>query len=79
MLIRRPAGIRPSEINCEALYHGRRDFIRAAAALGAASGLAAAGLMSSRNAHAAVRLPNVRKSSYTVVDAPTPYVRSQAA
>lgn len=40
MLIRRPAGIYPSEINCEALYHGRRDFIRAAATLGVASGLA---------------------------------------
>jgi len=73
MLIRRPSDIRPSEITSEALYQGRRDFIRAAAALGAASGLAAAGLMSSRNAHAAAKLANVRKSSYTVEDAPTPY------
>ena len=73
MLIRRPSEIRPSEITSEALYQGRRDFIRAAATLGAASGLAAAGLMSSRNAHAAAKLANVRKSSYTVEDAPTPY------
>ena len=73
MLIRRPSDIRPSEITSEALYQGRRDFIRAAATLGAASGLAAAGLMSSRNAHAAAKLANVRKSSYTVEDAPTPY------
>ena len=73
MLIRRASEIRPSEITSEALYQGRRDFIRAAATLGAASGLAAAGLMSSRNAHAAAKLANVRKSSYTVEDAPTPY------
>ena len=73
MLIRRPSDIRPSEITSEALYQGRRDFIRAAATLGAASGLAAAGLMSSRNAHAAAKLANVGKSSYTVEDAPTPY------
>ncbi len=73
MLIHRPSDIRPSEITSEALYQGRRDFIRAAATLGAASGLAAAGLMSSRNAHAAAKLANVRKSSYTVEDAPTPY------
>ena len=73
MLIRRPSDIRPSEITSEALYQGRRDFIRAAATLGAASGLAAAGLMSSRNAHAAAKLANVRKSSYTVEDSPTPY------
>jgi len=73
MLIRRPSDIRPSEITSEALYRGRRDFIRAAATLGAASGLAAAGLLSSRNVHAAAKLANVRKSSYTVEDALTPY------
>ena len=73
MLIRRPSDIRPSEITSEALYRGRRDFIRAAATLGAASGLAAAGLLSSRNVHAAAKLANVRKSNYTVEDALTPY------
>jgi methionine sulfoxide reductase catalytic subunit len=73
MLIRRPSDVRPSEITSEALYRGRRDFIRAAATLGAASGLAAAGLLPSRKAHAAAKLANVRKSSYTVGDAPTPY------
>jgi sulfoxide reductase catalytic subunit YedY len=73
MLISRPDDIRPSEITSEALYRGRRDFIRAAATLGAASGLAAAGLLSFRNARAAARLANVRKSSYTVEDERTPY------
>ncbi len=73
MLIKRPADVRPSEITSEALYRGRRDFIRAAATLGAAGGLAAAGLLSSRSAQAAAKLANVRKSSYTVEDAPTPY------
>ncbi len=73
MLIRRPSDIRPSEITSEALYRGRRDFIRTAATLGAASGLAAAGLLSSRNVHAAAKLANVRKSSSTVEDALTPY------
>ena len=73
MLIRRTAEIRPSEITSKSLYQGRRDFIRAAATLGAASGLAAAGLLAPRHALAAAKLANVRKSSYTVEDAPTPY------
>ena len=73
MLIRRTSDIRPSEITSESLYRGRRDFIRAAATLGAATGLAAAGLMASRPARAAVKLPNVRKSAHAVEDAPTPY------
>jgi sulfoxide reductase catalytic subunit YedY len=73
MLIKRPNDIRPSEITAETLYRGRREFIRAAATLGAASGLAAAGLLSSRPARAAAKLPNVRKSAYVVEDAATPY------
>jgi sulfoxide reductase catalytic subunit YedY len=73
MLIRRTAEVRPSEITSKSLYQGRRDFIRAAATLGAASGLAAAGLLAPRHALAAAKLANVRKSSYTVEDAPTPY------
>lgn len=73
MLIRRPPDIRPSEITSEKLYEGRREFIRAAATLGAASGLAATGLLSSRQAHAGVKLPNVRKSPYTVDETATPF------
>jgi len=73
MLIKRPGDVRPSEITTEALYRGRREFIRAATMLGAMSGLAAAGLLRARPARAAARLPNVRKGAYTVEDASTPY------
>jgi sulfoxide reductase catalytic subunit YedY len=74
MLIRRPAAVRPSEITSETLYRGRRNFMRAAAALGAASGLAAAGLMNVPQARAAAKLANVRKSAYMVGEESTPYV-----
>src|SRR5688572_8430258 len=73
MPIRHASDIRPSEITSETHYRGRREFIRAAATLGAASGLIAAGLFTPRHARAAPKLANVRKSAYTVDDAATPY------
>ncbi len=73
MLIRRPADVRPSEITSESLYRGRREFLRAATTLGAATALAAGGVLSHRQARAAAKLPNVRKSSWTLEDALTPY------
>jgi sulfoxide reductase catalytic subunit YedY len=73
MLIRRPADVRPSEITSESLYRGRREFLRAATTLGAATALATGGVLSHRQARAAAKLPNVRKSSWTLEDALTPY------
>jgi sulfoxide reductase catalytic subunit YedY len=63
MLIRRPHDIRPSEITGRALYRDRRDFIRAAAALGAAGGLAAAGLLTPGEARSAAKLSDLKKST----------------
>ena len=62
MLIRRPYDIKPSEITGQALYRDRREFIRAAAALGAAGGLAAAGLLATGEARSAAKLADLRKS-----------------
>ena len=62
MLIRRPYDINPSEITGQALYRDRRQFIRAAAALGAAGGLAAAGLLATGEARSAAKLADLRKS-----------------
>jgi len=66
MLIRRPDDIAPSEITDATLYRQRRDFITGAAALGAAALLPS-------NVHAAVKLPNVKKSAYKVDEPLTPY------
>ena len=66
MLIRRPADIKPSEITAPEIYHQRREFIKGAAALGA---LAALPL----NAGAATKLAGVKKSTYTVDEALTPF------
>jgi methionine sulfoxide reductase catalytic subunit len=63
MLIKRPAAIVPSEITSRDLYLNRREFIRNAAALGAAAGLASAGIGLPRTAHAGTKLPDVRKSA----------------
>jgi sulfoxide reductase catalytic subunit YedY len=63
MLIKKPADIRPSEITSKGLYLNRREFITAAARIGAAAGLAAAGLAVPSAAHAGVKLQNVRKSA----------------
>ncbi len=56
MLIRRPSGIKSSEITGQSLYRDRREFIRAAAALGAAGGLAAAGLLTPGVARSAAKV-----------------------
>jgi sulfoxide reductase catalytic subunit YedY len=63
MLIKKPADIRPSEITSKGLYLNRREFITAAARIGAAAGLAAAGLAVPSAAHAGVKLQNIRKSA----------------
>jgi methionine sulfoxide reductase catalytic subunit len=75
MLIRRPADIVPSEITPQQLYRGRREFIRNAVALGAASGLAAAGLSVAvpQARAAATRLAPLAKSRYSTGEAQTPY------
>jgi sulfoxide reductase catalytic subunit YedY len=62
MLMRRPYHIKPSEITGQALYRNRREFIRAAAALGAMGGLAPAGLLAPGDARSAEKLADLRKS-----------------
>jgi sulfoxide reductase catalytic subunit YedY len=73
MLIRRPSDIQPSEITDETLHRERREFIRAASALGVAGGLAAAGLFSAGTARAATRLANLGKSPLSTTEFATPY------
>jgi sulfoxide reductase catalytic subunit YedY len=74
MLIKRPATIPPSEITSRGLYLNRREFMRASAALGAAAGIATAGVWLPRSAHAATKLPDVRKSALsTTGEELTPY------
>jgi len=63
MLIKRPSAILPSEITSPDLYLNRRQFMRAAAALSAATGLAATGIGLSPEARAATKLPDARKSA----------------
>ncbi len=65
MLIRRPNDIKPSEIASQTLYRNRRDFIRGAAAFGAAAGLAAAGILTPGQARSAERLAGLRKSPFS--------------
>ena len=68
MLIRRPDDISPSEITPRSVFQQRRLLMQAAGAglIGAALG------MPTRNAHAEEKLADVRKSSWTVDDKPTP-------
>ena len=73
MLIRRSSGIKPSEITSQLLYRGRREFIRAAAALGTAGGLAAAGLLTPREARSATKFADVRKGSFNTDEPPTAF------
>ncbi|HTS53223.1 MAG TPA: protein-methionine-sulfoxide reductase catalytic subunit MsrP [Burkholderiales bacterium] len=63
MLIKRPPAILPSEITSRDVYLNRREFIRAGTALGAAAGLACAGLGLPRTADAGAKLQDVRKSA----------------
>jgi sulfoxide reductase catalytic subunit YedY len=65
MLIKNPADIKAGEITAKDIYLNRRQFIASAAG----AGLALAGvelLSTARPAHALEKLPNVKKSSYTV-------------
>jgi sulfoxide reductase catalytic subunit YedY len=74
MLIKRPAAIPPSEITSKGSYLNRREFMRASAALGVSAGLATAGIWLPRSAHAATKLPDVRKSALsTTGEQLTPY------
>ena len=66
MLIRRPYDIKPSEITGQTLYRERREFIRAAALLGAAGGLTAAGLLTSGKARSAEKLAGLKKSPFSI-------------
>ena len=65
MLIRRPSDIKASEITARSLHQDRRDFIRVAAALGAAGGLAAAGLLKPSEALSAEKLADLTKSPFS--------------
>ena len=74
MLIKRSAVIPPSEITSRDRYSNRREFMQASAALGAAAGLATAGVWLPRSAHAGTKLPDVRKSALsTTGEELTPY------
>jgi sulfoxide reductase catalytic subunit YedY len=74
MLIKRSAVIPPSEITSRDRYLNRREFMQASAALGAAAGLATAGVWLPRSAHAGTKLPDVRKSALsTTGEELTPY------
>jgi len=71
MLIRRPSGIKSSEITGQSLYRDRREFIRAAAALGAAGGLAAAGLLTPGVARSAAKFADLKKGPFSTTESLT--------
>jgi sulfoxide reductase catalytic subunit YedY len=74
MPIKPSALIPPSEITGRDRYLNRREFMQAGGVLGAAAGLAAAGLALPRTAHAGTKLPDLRKSALsTTGEALTPY------
>jgi sulfoxide reductase catalytic subunit YedY len=69
MLIKKPEDIKAAEITPKELYLNRRQFIASASATALTTGAALTGLdvfRSPREAHAAEKLPNVKKSSYSV-------------
>jgi sulfoxide reductase catalytic subunit YedY len=74
MLIKRAPDIRSSEITDQKLYLRRREFLEAASipALTALAGFAP-GAIGTAGAQTRTKLPNVRKSSYTVNETQTPY------
>lgn len=73
MLIRKPSDTCPSEITPRELFRRRREFIKAAGAIGAAAGLGVP-LGFPNAAHAErVRLFGVRKSPLSIDDKQTPY------
>ena len=63
MLIKRPNPVTPSEITARGVYRNRRDFMRTGAVLGAAAGLAAAGIGIPRAARAGTKLSDLRHSA----------------
>jgi sulfoxide reductase catalytic subunit YedY len=73
MLIRHKPDIGPSEITPEGIYRNRREFIKAAGALGAAAGVGTSLLLPAAPAHAATKLAGIKKSSYAVAEPMTPY------
>ena len=76
MLIKRPDDIKSSEITDKQLYLSRRDFMTTSTrAIGAlAVGMSAPSLLlNSREAEAAAKLENLRKSAFSTTDAMTPY------
>jgi sulfoxide reductase catalytic subunit YedY len=72
MLIKKAADIRYSEVTPEPLYHGRREFLRAAAA--AAVGTAAALRSETAEAQGALpAIPNVKKSQFSTSETQSAY------
>ncbi|NOZ51772.1 MAG: protein-methionine-sulfoxide reductase catalytic subunit MsrP [Gammaproteobacteria bacterium] len=73
--MRRPNTIKPSEITDEAVYNSRRQFIAVTAKTAVAA--VVTGTMSSvlglQNAQAALSLPNITKSKYTVEEEQTSF------
>ena len=63
MLIKRPASVPPSEITARGVYQHRREFMRTGVVLGAAAGLAVAGIGFPRVARAGTKLSDVRHSA----------------
>jgi len=63
MLIKRPASVPPSEITARGVYQHRREFMRTGVVLGAAAGLAVAGIGFPRVARAGAKLSDVRHSA----------------
>ena len=73
MLIKKPSAIAPSEITPPELFRRRREFIRAAGAIGAAAGLGwCPGFQTAAHAQR-IRLFGVRKSPLSIDDKQTPY------
>jgi sulfoxide reductase catalytic subunit YedY len=73
MLIQKAPDIRPSEITPRTLYLRRREFIQAATGALAGSAFLTVGGTDAGAQAPRVKLPNVRKSSYTVNETVTDY------
>jgi sulfoxide reductase catalytic subunit YedY len=74
MLIRSKPDILPSEITPRDVYQRRREFLQAAGVLTAAASLSVASIVAGpRVARAGAKLPNVRKSAFSVAEEQTPY------
>jgi methionine sulfoxide reductase catalytic subunit len=74
MLIRKPSDITPSEITPHDIYSRRRQFIKSAAVLGAASGLGMTGLLSAADEpRGGARLAPLLKSPFSTDEKLTKY------